>query len=415
MLGSVQLECLPPLRGAALGQEKLSVNTFWRRSGKVPGPLAVCVAAPFLAASALAISTYEPAASVQAAPIGTFTSRIFASGAHIFHATARGEEAISQPDDITFLQGDIFVSFQNGVGPQGQASQAGNLDSTVVEFNRSGLPIGQWDVVGKCDGLTADPLTGQVIATVNEDAHSSVYLLSPATASVVHYRYNQALPSKGGTDAISIYHGMVLISASAPGTTGRAAPQPNYPAVYRATFDAATGIATMHPLFFDESRATAATRASASLGMVQRLALTDPDSNEDVPAFATRFAGDFMLTSQGDKEQIFVHDAGTSAQSLSLLTLSGSVDDTAWASDRSGAIYTTDNPNNSVYKITGPFQRGEVFVAATPCDANGAPATCPGPGFPPNYLGQLNPGTGAIAGVRLTGPKVAAQGMIFLP
>ena len=26
-----------------------------------------------------------------------------------------------------------------------------------------------------------------------------------------------------------------------------------------------------------------------------------------------------MLTSQGDKEQIFVHDAGTSAQSLSVL------------------------------------------------------------------------------------------------
>ena len=72
------------------------------------------------------------------------------------------------------------------------------------------MAVGQWDVVGKCDGLTADTATGQVIATVNEDAHSSIYLLDPATASVVHYRYNEALPSKGGTDAISIYHGMVL-------------------------------------------------------------------------------------------------------------------------------------------------------------------------------------------------------------
>lgn len=122
-----------------------------------------------------------------------------------------------------------------------------------------------------------------------------------------------------------------------------------------------------------------------------------------------------MLTSQGDKEQIFVHDAGTSAQSLSVLGLSGSVDDTAWASDRTGAIYTTDNSDNTVYKITGPFRRGEVFVAATPCDADNAPATCPAPGFPPNYLGQLDPATGAIARVSLVGPAVAAQGMLFLP
>jgi hypothetical protein len=122
-----------------------------------------------------------------------------------------------------------------------------------------------------------------------------------------------------------------------------------------------------------------------------------------------------MLTSQGDKEQIFVHDAATPAQSLSVLALSGSVDDTAWASDRTGAIYTTDNSDNTVYRITGAFQRGEVLVAATPCDANGAPATCPGPGFPPNYLGELNPRTGSIVRAPLSGPDVAAQGMIFLP
>ncbi|MGD0811078.1 MAG: hypothetical protein ABSA91_15430 [Acidimicrobiales bacterium] len=391
------------------------MNRLWTRRAKVSAPLAVFLSTSFLGVSALATSSYGPAASAQVAATATFSARPFASGAHISHATAKGEEPISQPDDITFLRGDIFVGFQNGVGPQGQASSDGNLDSTVVEFNLAGVAVGQWDVVGKCDGLTADTATGQVIATVNEDAHSSIYLLDPATASVVHYRYNEALPSKGGTDAISIYHGMVLISASAPGTTGKAAPQPTYPAVYRATFDAGTGFATVHPLFFDEAPASVASTTGALLGPVQHLALTDPDSNEDVPAFAPRFAGDFMLTSQGDKEQIFVHDAGTSAQSLSVLGLSGSVDDTAWASDRTGAIYTTDNSDNTVYKITGPFRRGEVFVAATPCDADNAPATCPAPGFPPNYLGQLDPATGAIARVSLVGPAVAAQGMLFLP
>ena len=62
----------------------------------------------------------------------------------------------------------------------------------------------------------------------------------PASAQVTHFHYNKPLPHKGGTDAISVYHCRVLISASAPGTTGKAAPQPTYPAVYSVTFHRAT-------------------------------------------------------------------------------------------------------------------------------------------------------------------------------
>ena len=32
-------------------------------------------------------------------------------------------EPLTNPDDITLLGNDIFVGFQNGVGPQGQASR----------------------------------------------------------------------------------------------------------------------------------------------------------------------------------------------------------------------------------------------------------------------------------------------------
>jgi hypothetical protein len=342
-----------------------------------------------------------------------FTARPFAGGARIMHATPKGREAISQPDDITFLAGDIYVAFQNGVGPQGQASPTGNRDSTVVEFSASGHALRTWELVGKCDGLTANPLTGRLIATMNEDAHSSVYLINPRGAAV-HYRYSKPLASKGGTDAISIYHHRVLISASAPGTKGAAPPRPSYPAVYSARFDAADHVVTMIPLFYDESHATIA-NIGHDKGTRVRLALVDPDSNEVVPSFAPRFAGDFMLTSQGDKEQIFVSDLGGPHQTLSALSLSASVDDTAWPSDRGGALYATDNANNTIYRITGPFTRGSVFVADTPCDQNDAPATCPRPGFPPNFLGQLNPDTGVITRVDLSGPAVEPQGMLFRP
>ena len=120
-----------------------------------------------------------------------------------------------------------------------------------------------------------------------------------------HYHYNKALPHFGGTDAISIYHGHVLVSASAPGTTGAAAPQPPTRPSTPWCSTAATHVATVTPVFYDEATARVA-NIGPSLGKTVQLALTDPDSNEVVPASGPRFAGDFMLTSQGDQEQIFL-------------------------------------------------------------------------------------------------------------
>jgi len=346
-----------------------------------------------------------------------FTNTVFASGVQLTHQTPAGPEGITQPDDITYLHDHIFAGFQNGVGPQGQPSTTGNADSTIVEFNLAGRAVEEWDVVGKCDGVTADPRTDELIATVNEDANSSVYLIDPKPGSTpVHYQYSESLPHNGGTDAIEIYHGMVLISGSAPGTTGTlSAPQPTFPAVYEVSFDSGDDIATVSPLFFDEDPATVANTNRADSGQTVDLALTDPDSNEDVPWYARRFAGEFMLTSQGDQQQIFVSHAGTPRQSLSVLNLTASVDDTAWPSTPSGAIYTTDNSNDTINRITGPFVPGSVFAAVTPCDENIAPATCPGPGFPPNYLGEINPWTGDITAVDVSGPAFEPQGMLFLP
>ena len=70
-----------------------------------------------------------------------------------------------------------------------------------------------------------------------------------------------------------------------------------------------THVATVHPLFSDEAQATVANSAAGSgagAGKIVHLALTDPDSSEVVPSMAPRFRGDFMLTSQGDQQQIYV-------------------------------------------------------------------------------------------------------------
>ena len=391
-----------------------------RQAAKLLAAAAVIPASLLIAGTAMAATAAPDSAHF--AP--RFVVRQILFGSKLSHtfvpagSAARRSEPLTQPDDITMLGRDLFTGFQNGIGPQGQPSTDGNTDSTIVEFTTTGRVIRQWDIKGKCDGLTADPARHLVIATVNEDANSSIYTITPRAprgTQVRHYRYNHSpLPHNGGTDAISIYHGLVLISASAPGTVGAEAPQPTYPAAYSVTFDRASRVATVTPLFFDEAPARVANTDSADHGKVMHLALTDPDSNEVVPRSGPRFAGDFMLTSQGDKEQIFTGLRGGLGRRLAVLRLSQSVDDTAWATSRSGHLFAADHDGDTVDMVSGPFSVGSVFVAVTPCDADNAPATCPAPGFPPNYLGSLNPWTGQISRVPVTGPSLEPQGMIFV-
>jgi hypothetical protein len=323
-------------------------------------------------------------------------------------------ETLSDPDDISQYGNDLFVGFQNGVGPQGQASTDGNLDSTVVELSLTGHVLSQWDVVGKTDGVTADPALDGVLATVNEDANSALYLIRPSeprAQAVTRYAYSEALPHKGGTDAISIDTGRIFISASAPGTTGGAAPSATFPAVYSVKLDATTKVASVTPLFNDEASATVANRQGSANNTSKKLGLTDPDSNEVVPAHASRFAGDFMLTSQGDKEQIYVSGVGTTSQRLSVLALTQSVDDTAWPSDTSGKLFSTDSTNDAVDVITGSFIANQPLVVATPCGANGSPATCPsGAKYPANYLASLNSTTGEVTRVAVSGTAYTPEG-----
>ena len=209
--------------------------------------------------------------------------------------------------------------------------------------------IRQWDIRGKCDGLTADPATGQVIATVNEDANSSLYSIDPWTGQVDALPVQQQpLPHHGGTDAISFYNGQMLISASAPGTTGAAAPNPAYPAVYSVTLDPLRpgGVRPRAVL-----RRVLGHRGQRPAAWASRSGWPSPTPTptRSCRRLAARFAGDFMLTSQGDKEQIYVHGPGTWYQHLSVLALSQSVDDTAWATILARDVLTApDNGADTV-------------------------------------------------------------------
>ncbi len=374
-----------------------------RRRLRVTVGLAVLFAAGAVAAQTAAAS--PPA-------LASTTSPGDVTGAAQLHTIFSGVTVgATQPDDITTSGGRLFVAFQNGVGPQGQPSTTGARASKVVEITADGSVVRWWSITGHVDGLTADPTTGQVVATVNEDANSSLFLIDPANGATVHYAYSvNPLPHNGGTDAVSFWQGEMVVSASAPGTLGgtqAAAPNGSYPAAYRVILNPATHVAQVSPLFFDEDTATVANAGAGNASSVS-LALTDPDSSTVVPTTSSRFAGDLALDSQGDKEVVFV-GGGT----LSVLKLSQSIDDLRWPTAATGTLYITDSSADIVDVLNRHFTPSSPVVAVSPCDAGNAPADCPRPGFPPNYLGTINLQTGTVSPFELGGLEVQPGGLAF--
>lgn len=336
-----------------------------------------------------------------AKPPGTLTARVWASGKTLTHTTSAGQVALSGPDDLTHLGAHVFVAFQNGVGSKGEASPTGNTDSTIVEFSKSGKAIKQWDVTGKVDGMGAAPSLNAVLASVNEDGNSSLYELRAGTAT--HYSYSPSkLPSGGGTDAITAVGKLLLVSASAPSSA-------KGPAVYKLTSLRSNRVAKLAPLFADDGKATSLN--APKKGKKVRLALTDPDSSAFVPTSVSGIGGDFVLDSQGDQQLIFVSHPGTKKQSLTVLNLSQSVDDLAWATSVKGTILTTDASADAIISITGRFSPGTAYTAVTPCNANSAPTTCTAA----NYFGTINSKSGAVTAKATGGVAFQPKGMVYLP
>ena len=354
----------------------------------------------------------SPSASSSASTHG-LTARQIVFGTllkHTFLPNGTGAattEHLTQPDDIVALGGHIYVGFQNGVGSQGEVSPSGNLDGTLVEFTPTGSVVKQWDLTGKIDGMGADAATGQVFATVDEDSKSSLYVESNGT--VTHYTYAQSpLPHMGGTDAVAVDGGKILVSASAPGTGGKA--PASAAAVYVVTLNSSAKTALTAPFFADNATATGINGSNA--GKQFTLALADPDSNLVVPSSSPKFAGDFMLNSQGDQELIFSNASG---QNLQVLKIPTPVDDSAWATSAHGSLYVTDSSADTVDVITGAFKPGTAYTAVTPCNANAAPTVCPAPpAYGPNYLGTINLTTGALSKVTFSG-VLTPKGMVFVP
>ncbi len=293
----------------------------------------------------------------------------------------------TKPDDLTRLGDSIYVAFQNGVGSMGEPAPSGATASTIQQYSLSGAPGRSWTVTGKIDGMTADPASGRILASVNEDGNSSFVTLDPSDPSAKTYDYT-GLTHGGGTDAISIFDRKIVLSASAPSN-------PTGPAAYTVKLSGA--VAQLTPLFADDATAVAVNGPTA--GKTVALALTDPDSSRVVPQSSPRFDGSFMLDGQADTQLIFLSDHRRSAGKLSVLTVSTPLDDTAFATSSHQTLWLTDPAANDLVSVSGIFASGQAVSTVTPDTG-------------PSYLATLDLTTGDLTPVPGLG-TVQPKGLIF--
>jgi hypothetical protein len=291
------------------------------------------------------------------------------------------------PDDISgFLGGNYFVGYQNGIGPKGEPSPSGATNSTVIEYRQDGTVVAQWSVVGKCDGLTADPANNRIILSVNEDANSSMYIIHPSAPSagqLVHLAYSPDPVSLGGggTDDVLVDpSGNVFTTGSNPSAAGA-------PALYKVGINEVARTATLTSVFADNDPSLP-------------LTLTDPDSLSLVPAISPVFAGDVMVDSQGDSTLVFVAHPGVPGQTLTALPIGTQIDGAAWATAATGSLAVVDAGSNKITTISGPFTPGTLFVGV-PSDSGVA-----------GFVGTVNLTTGTITPVAtgFSSPK----GLLFI-
>lgn len=292
------------------------------------------------------------------------------------------------------LGNKVYVAFQNGVGPKGQPSSAGVKDGIVQEYTVDGTPAASWPLTGRIQGLTADPDKHRLLATVNAEANSSLYTITPgANPPTAHYIYSQQpLPHGGGTGAVSFYRGQLLVSASAPTVK-------DGPAVYRVSLNGTA--ADVMPVFDDNADALVANKGE-EMDQHTVLTLTDPGANGVVPKESPRFSGDFVLAGERDQQQIYFDESAQPSERLHVLNVADSVADTVWVQQPNDTLWASDASHNNIAAITGPFDPGEAIAAVTP------------QGKTP-YLGQLDLGTGRIQQLPGLSAVVPAGGLLIIP
>ncbi len=338
------------------------MSTILRR-GAVVFLMALC-------AVALALVSMGFGSVAQAHTAASATSSVVGLPGYDVSVFAKGTKTLYNPDSVEVDGNYIWIGYQNGTNPTGTDGKS----STIVQYTRTGQIVHTYSVLGRCDGLRIDPKTHLVWAMENEDANPHIVVINPITGSKTNYVYPKTAHG-GGYDDAAFINGSAFISASNP--TLNSAGLNTAPAVLKVTLS--NGKARVTPVLYGNATATdIVTNQKVTLN------LTDPDS------VSIDRQGNLVVDSQADAELIFIHNPGTTKQTVLRLTLGTQVDDTTWIPTAQGRLIIVDSKQNAIYSVrmskTG-FTPGTVYTEA-PSDSGVA-----------GFVGQLDPTTGTITPV----------------
>jgi hypothetical protein len=309
-----------------------------------------------------------------ALPVGAGTAHADESTVPKVHPSLFASAPVNatKPDDITMLGNRLYVTYQNNAGKDG--TPPGSM-STIVAFDRAtGHVAATYALTGRCDGLTADPETGRLFASVNEDLNSSLYVITPGSGSpIAHYTYSPSPAetgsdaTNGGTDAISVGpDGAVYVAHSNPDTN--LTPPNNTAAVYHLTLDGT--IARLTRLFGVNDTATVVNPALGTPATAP-LNLTDPDSNRLIPG---RAGGTLIQVAQADSKLVFATHLRSSQPRLRQLGLTNATPPGGGAAtpqldditrvNGEGTLYAVDQLSGNIYAIdTNDIEPGTYIVS----------------------------------------------------
>jgi hypothetical protein len=101
-----------------------------------------------------------------------------------------------------------------------------------------------------------------------------------------------------------------------------------------------------------------ATAHVINTGGTTTLNLLDPDSLIFGPK------NQLVLDSQSDQQLVFISHPGSNAQSVSVLNLTTTVDDTVFAKGGQQPLLFSDRSSGKIYELTGKFGAGQAISAA---------------------------------------------------
>jgi hypothetical protein len=357
-----------------------TAGTFARTAGLTVAGAIVLAAGCSSSQKAATATTAAPAAgsSTSAAGAATATTATTtAAGTHVPviqpHLFAKAPPNATKPDDITLLNGVLYVPYQNNAGKDGTPD--GSM-STIVGFDQhTGAVVATYSVLGRCDGLTADPSHSRLLASVNEDANSSLYVITAGNAKPTHYTYSPSPEEKGsdgsngGTDAITIGpDGTIYVAHSNPDPK---LPPPNNTAAVE-TMSLSGTTATLKPLFGVNDPAQVVNPAAGGAAS-EPLGLTDPDSNRYV---ADLGGGTLIQDAQGDSKMVLITNLGSGTPTLSQLNLTNSKEppgskttpqlDDIERIGGAGTLYAVDQATGNIFAIPMTAADQGTFIASQP-------------------------------------------------